>query len=138
MAEHENRAAAARSRRVAAVVAVVAAAVLVAVALATRSGEVADALRVERAPTGAEVVVYLEDREANVPDTVGGASSVMLECLDRAGEVLVSAAQPWPFTDTDGDTLDPHVHLSLDAELLARADRCRLKGADPVLEGGVL
>ena len=122
----------------AALVALAAAAVLIAVALATRGGEEADALRLERSPTGAEVIVFLEDREANTPDRADGATSVRLECLDRAGEVLISAAQPWPFTDTDGDTLDPHVHLALDADRLGRLDRCRLKGTDPVLAGGLL
>ena len=54
-------------------VAVAAAALLV----VRRAGHVgrrrgaADALRVERAPNGAEVVVYLENREANVPATRG-------------------------------------------------------------------
>ena len=138
MTEGGNQRTPARSRRAAAVVAVAAAAVLVAVALATRGGEEADALRVERAPTGAEVVVYLEDREANVPDAAAGATSVMLECLDRAGAVLMRAAQAWPLTDTDGGTLDPHAHMPLDPDRLARVDRCRLKGTDPVLEGGVL
>ena len=138
MTEQGKPAPAARSRLVAALVAVAAAAILVAVAVATRGGEEADALRLERSPTGAEVIVYLEDRDANTPDTADGATSVRLECLDRAGEVLINAAQPWPFTDTDGETLDPHVHLALDADRMGRLDRCRLKGTDPVLEGGLL
>jgi hypothetical protein len=125
---------------VAGAVAVAAAAVLVVVALATGGGgeEAADALRVERAPNGAEVIIYLENREANVPATAGGATSVMVECLDRAGEVLLSAAQVWPFADTDGGSLEPHVHMPLDPDRLARVQRCRVKGADPALEGGVL
>ena len=140
MIEQGNQEPQARSRRVAGAVAVAAAAVLVVVALATRGGgeEEADGLRVERAPNGAEVVIYLENREANVPDTVDGATSVTVECVDQAGTVLLSAKQVWPFADTDGGTLDPHVHMPLQPDQLASVDRCRVKGADPALEGGVL
>ena len=140
MADNGTQESAAGSRRVAGAVAVAVAALLVVVALATSGGgeEPADALRVERAPNGAEVLVYLKDREANVPATAGGATSVTVECLDRDGEVLLRAQQVWPFRDTDGGTLDPHVHMPLDPDRLPRVERCRVKGADPPLEGGVL
>jgi hypothetical protein len=140
VADGATEASGARSRRVAGAVAVAAAAVLIVVALATRGGgeEQADGLRIERAPNGAEVVVYIENREANVPATAGGATSVMVECLDRKGKLLLRAQQVWPFTGTDGGSLAPHVHMPLDPELLPRVDRCRVKGADPVLEGGLL
>ncbi len=120
--------------------AVAAVAGLIVVALATRGGgeEAADGLRVERAANGAEVVVYMENREANVPATVGGATSVTVQCLDRAGKVLLNAQQVWPFADTDGGSLDPHVHMPLDPDRMKSVARCRVKGADPALEGGVL
>ena len=44
----------------------------------------------------------VEDSERNVPGTAAGARSVMVECLDRDGKVLIREAQAWPFADTDG------------------------------------
>ena len=121
--------------------AVAAAAVLVVVALATRGGgeEAADGLRVERAPNGAEVVVYLENREANVPATAGGATSVMVECLDRAGEVLLSAAAGLALRRHGrGIARSARAHAAGSGPAGAASSRCRVKGADPALEGGVL
>ncbi|HEU0025246.1 MAG TPA: hypothetical protein VFQ12_11470 [Thermoleophilaceae bacterium] len=139
MTESEAGAGSARSRGVAAAAAALAVAGLVAVALATGGGGEdgeADSLRIERSQT--ELIVYVTDPGDNEPDAAGAAPSVTLECLDQDGEVLISAAQAWPFTDTDGESLDPHVHLSLDADRMQRVKRCRLNGTDPPLEGGVL
>jgi hypothetical protein len=124
------------SRRVAAAVAVAGAAVLVGIALVTSGGDGSDGdrLRVERTQTA--LIVYLRDPADNSPVTAGGARSVTVECVDSAGELVISAPQAWPFSDTDGGTLDPHVHLRLDPGRIGRVDRCRLRGTD--LEGGVL
>jgi hypothetical protein len=124
------------TRRRAAVVAAVGVAALVAVALATSGGEEADGLRVERSQV--EVIVYLAEPDVNQPETAGGDRSVTLECVDSGGEVLARAPMAWPLADTDGGTLDPHAHLPIDPDTIQRVDRCRLRGTDPVLEGGVL
>ncbi|MBN1529916.1 MAG: hypothetical protein JW895_12705 [Thermoleophilaceae bacterium] len=127
---------ASQSRRRALVVAVVGAVALGGVAIATSGGEEADGLRVERSQT--EVVVYLADAGANEPGRAGGERSVTLECLDAEGEVLARAPMAWPFADTDGGKLEPHAHLPIDPVTIQQVDRCRLRGTDPVLEGGVL
>jgi hypothetical protein len=97
-----------------------------------------DGLQVERAPGLPEVIVYVEDPEVNRADTTGGAARVTLQCLDRDGEVVWSSRERWPFTNTDGGTLDPHVHLAMDATVVDRVARCRLNDTDPRLEGRLI
>jgi hypothetical protein len=112
------------------------------VVIAVSSGGGADGppagLQVERTPGVPEVIVYVEDPEVNRTDTAGGAVRVTLECLDRDGEVVWSSREPWPFTDTDRGTLDPHVHLAMAATVVDRVARCRLKDTDPPLEGRLI
>jgi hypothetical protein len=112
------------------------------VVIAVSSGGGADGppagLQVERTPGVPEVIVYVEDPEVNRTDTAGGAVRVTLECLDRDGEVVWSSREPWPFTDTDRGTLDPHVHLAIAATVVDRVARCRLKDTDPPLEGRLI
>jgi hypothetical protein len=95
-------------------------------------------LRVERAPDVPEVIVSVEDPEVNRAETSGGAARVTLQCLDRDGEVVWSSRERWPFTNTDGGTLDPHVHLAMDATVVDRVARCRLNDTDPRLEGRLI
>jgi hypothetical protein len=112
------------------------------VVIAVSSGGGADGppagLQVERTPGVPEVIVYVEDPEVNRTDTAGGAVRVTLQCLDRDGEVVWSSREPWPFTDTDRGTLDPHVHLAMAATVVDRVARCRLKDTDPPLEGRLI
>lgn len=112
------------------------------VVIAVSSGGGADGppagLQVERTPGVPEVIVYVEDPEVNRTDTAGGAVRVTLECLDRDGEVVWSSREPWPFTDTDRGTLDPHVHLAMAATVVDRVARCRLNDTDPPLEGRLI
>jgi hypothetical protein len=96
-------------------------------------------LRVER--TGGdlpEVIIYVEDRSLNEPATAGGATSVVVECVDAEGRIVWSRPERWPFTDTDGGTLDPHAHIGMDPAALERIARCRLTGTDPPLGGRLL
>jgi hypothetical protein len=95
-------------------------------------------LRVERAPDVPEVIVSVEDPEVNRAETSGGAARVTLQCLDRDGEVVWSSRERWPFTNTDGGTLDPHVHLAMAATVVDRVARCRLNDTDPRLEGRLI
>jgi hypothetical protein len=125
---------AARTRVAALALLVVVSVPLVVIAASSSGGEDAGSggLRVERGPPG--LVIYVEDADANRPATLGGERAAMIECLDSGGSAVWRAPQPWPFTDTDGGRLDPHVHLALDPALLARIVRCRVAGSDPPLE----
>ena len=98
---------------------------------------VRDGLRLEPTSGGApELVIYVEDPKVNRPATTHGATSVKIECTDNAGSVVFTSRQPWPFVGTDAGTVDPHVHMPVDAAVLGSITRCSLKGTDPVIEGG--
>jgi hypothetical protein len=94
-------------------------------------------LRVEPSPQGLPIlVIYLEDAEDNRPETNHGGRRVAIECLDDSDEVVFTGEKAWPFTDTDGGTLNPHVHMAVrPAAAIERIVRCRLRGTDPALEG---
>jgi hypothetical protein len=94
------------------------------------------ALRLELSTSFPELVVYVEPA-ANDPDRAGGARSVTLRCVDAAGRLVAAQDEAWPFADTDGDTLDPHAHISLDPERMGELRSCRLVGTDPPLEGAL-
>lgn len=51
--------------------------------------------------------------------------------------MLASGEHPWPFTDTDGGTLDAHVHQSAPAERLGQVTRSGLTDTRGPLEGDV-
>jgi hypothetical protein len=96
-------------------------------------------LRVERTPGGRpEVTIYVEDRSLNEPATAGGATSVVVECVDADGRIVWSRPERWPFTDTDDGALDPHTHIGMDPAAVERIARCRLTGTDPPLGGRLL
>jgi hypothetical protein len=134
---------ASRTRLVALTVLLAVAVPLVIVALAGSGSEERPerpaGLRVERTPGGPpEVTIYVEDRSLNDPATAGGATSVVVECVDAEGRVVWSRPERWPFTDTDDGALDPHAHIGMDPATLERIARCRLTGTDPPLEGRLL
>jgi hypothetical protein len=96
-----------------------------------------DGIRVEPSNRGLpEIVIYLEDPDVNKASTTDGAKRVAIECTDRAGAVVFTGTERWPFRDTDGGVFDPHVHVSVDSSILGSVSRCRLNGTDPELEGG--
>ena len=101
------------------------------------SGDDEEGLRVELSPDLPELRVFL-DPEVNTPERTGGRTSVLVECLDDAGGVLARANEPFPFTDTDDNTLDPHVHLRVNPARINDVVRCRVKPADPPLDGPVV
>ena len=116
---------------------------LVIVALAGSGGdgdsEQPAGLRVERTPGGVpEIIVYVEDRSLNEPSTVGGAATVVVECVDAGGEVVSSNPESWPFTDTDQGTLDPHAHVAVSTELLDRDRALPPEGHGPAARGPVV
>jgi hypothetical protein len=99
------------------------------------SGEDDAGLRVERAKGTPEIVVYLEDPELNEPGTNRDRPRVGVECLDAEGTVVFRGRERWPFSDTDGGRVDPHVHVFVPPDRLNAIASCRLKGTDPPLEG---
>jgi hypothetical protein len=78
------------------------------------------------------------DHSLNKRSTTGGAAKVVVECVDTGGRIVWNRPEPWPFTDTDQGTLDPHAHIGMDPALLERIVRCRFTGTDPPLEGRLL
>ena len=110
-------------------------ALIVLIAVLATSGSGDGDLRAEVAsPT--DLIVYVTD-EANEPGKADGKRAVTLECVDRKGAVVVRGHHPWPFTDTDGGTLDPHVHQTVRPERSGRLERCRLRETRGPLEGQV-
>jgi hypothetical protein len=93
-------------------------------------------LWVERSPQLPELLVYVTP-EANKPERAGGRGSVVLECVDPDGRVVVTQTENWPFTDTDQNTIEPHAHVPVDPARIGDVERCRLKPTQPKLEGVV-
>jgi hypothetical protein len=130
----------ARTRLVALVVLLAAAIPLTIVAVLGSGGgddEEEASLRVERSPDLPELIVFV-DPDVNTPERAGGRATVNVECLDETGEVVARSDEPFPFTDTDRNTLDPHVHLKVNPARIADVVRCRVRPADPPLEGPVV
>jgi hypothetical protein len=94
-------------------------------------------LRIEPSPQGLPIlVIYLEDADVNEPATNHGRRLVTIECLDDSGEVVFSGERGWPFRDTDGGVVNPHVHMAVrPPPVIEEIVRCRLQGTDPILAG---
>jgi len=93
-------------------------------------------ITVEQAPTsdgGVELLVTVSD-ELNVPDTVDGAATVELVCVNDAGASVIQARHSWPL-ERDGDPPAPHVHQPASPQELQTIDECELRGTDPPLSG---
>jgi len=93
-------------------------------------------LRLELSTALPELIVYVEP-SANEPERAGGARSVTLRCVDAGGRLVAAQDEAWPFADTDSGTLDPHAHVTVDAERMGEISGCTLVGTDPPLEGSV-
>jgi hypothetical protein len=93
-------------------------------------------LRLEPSPTLPELIVYVEPA-TNEPERAGGARSVTLRCVDADGRLVAAQDEPWPFTDTDSGTLDPHAHMTLEPGLTDQVSSCRLVGTEPPVEGAL-
>jgi hypothetical protein len=130
----------ARTRLVALVVLLVLAVPLTIVAIAgSGGGDTEDdepEIRVERSPQVFEVVVFLEP-DVNVLGRTGGRRSVTVECVNTGGAVIASEDEAWPFTDTDQNTLDPHVHVRVNPARIDDVSQCRIRQARPPLQGPV-
>jgi hypothetical protein len=95
------------------------------------------ALRVERSAELPEMLIYITDSKANQPDRAPARPAVTVECLDADGEILASQVEPWPMTQTDGNTLSPHAHVPVDPATIGDVASCRLKGTEPLLAAEV-
>ena len=129
----------ARTRLVAVVVLLAVALPLTIVAVVGSGGgddEKETGLRVERSPDLPELLVFL-DPDVNSPERTGGRRSVVVECLDTNSGVVARSDEAWPFTDTDQETVDPHVHMPMNPARINDVVRCRVRPADPPLEGPV-
>jgi hypothetical protein len=129
----------ARTRLVALVVLLAVAVPLTVVAAVGSGGGDDDddsAVRVERSPELPEMLVFLSP-DANTPERAGGRATVTVECLDGAGGVVAQQDERWPFTDTDQNTLDPHAHIPVNPARINDVERCRVRPADPPLQGPV-
>jgi hypothetical protein len=93
-------------------------------------------LRVERSPELPELLVFL-DPDVNKADRAGGRATVVVECLDGADGVVARSDEAFPFTDTDQNTRDPHVHMPVNPARIGDVVRCRVRPVDPPLEGPV-
>lgn len=129
----------ARTRLVALVVLLAVALPLMIVAVVGSGGgddEEDAGLRVERSPDLPELLVYLRP-DVNTPERTGGRRSVVVECLDGGGGVVTTQDEAWPFSDTDQNTLDPHAHVPVNPARINDVERCRVRPANPPLEGPV-
>jgi hypothetical protein len=100
-------------------------------------GEEESAIRVERSTEIPEMLIYITDPEANTPERADGRDTVTVECLDASGQVVASQEDPWPMTETDGNTLSPHAHVPVNPAAIGDVTSCRLQGTEPLLEGDV-
>jgi hypothetical protein len=129
----------ARTRLVALVVLVAIAVPLVIVAVAGGGGDdehEPSGLRVERSTELPELIVYIEAGQ-NTPERSGGRTTVTVECVAADGRVVASRDEPWPFSDTDQGTLDPHTHMAVGPARIGEVESCRVKGTEPLLGGPV-
>jgi hypothetical protein len=129
----------ARTRLVALVLLVAVAVPLGVVAAAGSGGDdsESDELRVERSTQLPEMLIYITDESANVPERADGRTSVTVECVDEEGRVIASQEDPWPMTETDGGALSPHAHVPVDQARIGDVTKCRLVGTEPLLEADV-
>ena len=96
-------------------------------------------LRIELSPIPpplGEVIVYVGEA-ANNRERAAGHKQVTLECLDRAGRVVLRGRHRWPFQNTDRGVLEAHVHQRVRRGSQRSIARCRLVGTEGPLEGPV-
>ena len=90
----------------------------------------------ERSTAAPEMLIFITDAAANTPERAAGRSSVRVECLDAEGQIVASQVDPWPMTQTDGNTLSPHAHVRVAPARIGEVASCRLRGTKPVLQDG--
>ena len=75
---------------------------------------------------GRELLVSLQDRRLNTLDTTGGATSVLLRCVDKSGEQTVRQEWTWPLIEEP--SYPPHIHQPALPKVLRSLRSCRLTG----------
>jgi hypothetical protein len=91
-------------------------------------------LRIERGPSGSDLVVHVRPA-VNVPDRAGGRSEVVLKCVDSEGDTVLAQDEQWPFQSTDELAVGPHAHMTLDPLTITAVERCLVEGTEPLVEG---
>lgn len=74
-----------------------------------------------------ELLISLPDQRLNTLETTGGATSVLLRCVDGAGAVKIRQQTEWPLLEEEGYPL-PHIHQPLQPDVLNAVRSCRLTG----------
>lgn len=83
-----------------------------------------------------ELLVALGDEELNTLAMTNGKREVRVECVGRAGDLVVASPHRWPFVDEVGFDA-PHAHQPGSRDDVERVDRCRLRGTREQLEAEV-
>jgi len=73
-----------------------------------------------------ELLVSLPDERLNTLETTDGETSVLLRCVDDAGEVAIRQRHDWPLVEEAG--YPPHIHQPERVQVLDRVRACRLVG----------
>ncbi len=73
-----------------------------------------------------ELVVSLPEQRLNVPATTGGATQVLLRCVDRSGAETLRQTVAWPLLEEPG--FPPHIHQAIRPDVLDGVRGCRLTG----------
>ena len=73
-----------------------------------------------------ELVVSLPEERLNVPATTGGATQVLLRCVDRSGAEKLRQTVAWPLLEEPG--YPPHIHQAIRPDVLVGVRGCRLTG----------
>ena len=83
-----------------------------------------------------ELVVNLPDRRLNTIETTGGATSVLLRCVDKNGRETIRQRHDWPPLEEYGHP-STHVHQPAAENVLDNLHACRMTGRGINFEGRV-
>lgn len=75
---------------------------------------------------GTELIVSQPQARLNTLETSGGATTVLLRCVDKQGAEAVRQKHPWPLQEEVG--FSPHVHQPIRPEVLNALRECRMTG----------
>lgn len=73
-----------------------------------------------------ELVVSLPEQRLNTTATTGGATSVLLRCVDKRGDEAIRQKHGWPLQEEVG--FSPHVHQPVGPKVLKSLRACRMTG----------
>jgi len=82
-----------------------------------------------------ELVVSLPAQRLNALETTGGATRVLLRCVEASGAETLREAVAWPLLEEAG--FPPHIHQPIRPDVLDGVRGCRLTGPGIDFEGRV-